>query len=67
MSQTEITVVVGVDGSISITADGYNAEDEVARIVGYLKRQGIDLSLEGGIQHTRQASAQNRLSQEQQA
>ena len=52
-AETEITVIIGVDGSITIAADGYNAEDEVARVLAYLNQQGIDLTLEGDIRHTR--------------
>jgi len=63
-AKTEITVVIGADGSISIAADGYNAEDEVARILAYLNRQNIDLTLEGGIQHRRRAAEQNRVSRQ---
>jgi len=64
---TEITVVIGVDGSIAIAADGYNAEDEVARVLAYLKEQGIDLTLEGGIQHRRREPVQNRVSRQRKA
>lgn len=64
---TEITVVIGVDGSVGIAADGYNAEDEVARVLAYLKQQGIDLTLEGDIRHTRRQPEQNRVSRQREA
>ena len=62
-AETEITVVINVDGSITIAADGYNAEDEVARVLAYLKGQEIDLTLDGDIRHTRREPEAHPLSQ----
>ena len=65
-AETEITVIIGVDGSITIAADGYNAEDEVARVLAYLNQQGIDLTLEGDIRHTRREPEARRVSRQKQ-